>query len=249
MARRGGHNPVRFARRRVRSARDTLLRRKSRFVDGLTLLNQTLATTALADRYWIFGGLLLGWAREGGILRNDYRDADFAYMSEDRDRLISAVDTLREAGLRPLHRWTNNDGNTTEWVFERDGARFEFFEFSSVDPSDSIAPGTPMFRHYGYFPKSGSWAEALTNPSTSIEQVEVHLPYQAREEFKFLGSQWYKVVDHELELDSLYGQRWRAEPKVFYNSPWMTSRHSPAIYSRKSWSVGSFGWDGNTSGN
>lgn len=243
-----GYYPVRIARRRVRSARDAVLRRKSRFIDGLTLLNRTVANTALADRYWIFGGLLLGWAREGAILRNDYRDADFAFMSEDRDRLVSSIEAIREAGFRPLHRWRNNDGHTTEWVFERDGARFEFFEFSPVDPSDSAVPEAPMFRHYGYFPKSGSWAEALNNPGSSIEQVEVHLPYQTRGEFAFLGSRWHKAVDHELELDSLYGERWRAEPKVFYNTPWMTSRHSPAIYSRQRWTIGSFDWDGDTSG-
>ncbi|NNN19249.1 MAG: hypothetical protein HKL84_05275 [Acidimicrobiaceae bacterium] len=240
-----------IARSRVRMARDIVLQRKEHFVDSLALLNRAIASTQFEGHYWIFGGLLLGWAREGAILKNDYRDADFAFMAHDRDLFIEALGPLFEAGFRPFHRWRNNEGRSTEWVLERDGARFEFFEFSPVDKLTEPKPqlhGLPMFRHYGYFPRDCSWNEALANPGNSIEQVEVHLPYQERTEFRFLDSTWLKVADHELELDSLYGQRWRADREVFYDTPWMTSRDSPAVYSRELWRINRFDWDGATVG-
>jgi hypothetical protein len=240
-----------MARKRVRFIRDTILRKRRRFVDSLTLLNKTIASTPFADHYWIFGGLLLGWARGGTILKNDYGDADFAFMAHDRHLFFEALGPLCEAGFRPLYRWRNNEGVTTEWVLSRDGARFEFFEISPHDVQGGQPPqpqGQPMFRYYGYFPRIGSWSEALAQHEDSIEQIEIHIPYQDRTEFRFLDSTWQKVVDHEFELDSLYGLRWRAEDKVFYNTPWMTSRHSPAICAREIWRTKNFDWNGDFDG-
>ncbi len=54
---------------------DRLFRRH--FVADLQLLNDTLAAHGLAQSYWLWGGVLLGWAREGAPLAHD-RDADFA---------------------------------------------------------------------------------------------------------------------------------------------------------------------------
>lgn len=45
-------------------------------------VNDVLATTDLAERYWVWDGMLRGWAREGRLLRHD-RDADFGIMAAD----------------------------------------------------------------------------------------------------------------------------------------------------------------------
>src|SRR5688500_4973529 len=60
--------------------RGRLLRR------NLRRLHDALEQTPLAGRYWLFGGMLLGWAREGRLLRHDYRDVDFGYEAADDDR-------------------------------------------------------------------------------------------------------------------------------------------------------------------
>ena len=44
-------------------------------IADLQRLNDVLATTPIANRYWLFGGLLLGYAREGSVLGHDAVDA------------------------------------------------------------------------------------------------------------------------------------------------------------------------------
>src|SRR5689334_2771579 len=54
-------------------------RRTRNFEDDLRLLNDVLAATEFGPRYWVWGGMLLGWAREGRLIAHDIGDADFAY--------------------------------------------------------------------------------------------------------------------------------------------------------------------------
>jgi len=225
---------------RIKRIRDTVSRRRSRFINDLILLNHTIATTPLDQHYWVSGGLLLGWARERKLLDNDYHDADFGILASDRSLFLSAIASLKEAGFRPLYRWRNNSYRTTEWVLEKNGARFEFFEYEKKAPN--------MLRNFGYFPMECSWEEVSAKHPFVIEQVELLLPDQPRVPFTFLEVDWLKAQDHELELDSLYGPRWRASRDEFYSTPWITGHHSPAVVVREPWKVTNFDWDGSIDG-
>src|SRR5271169_3402469 len=69
----------------------------------LRLLNDILAKEEIADRYWVWAGLLLGAVREGGVIAHD-RDADFAILPDDIPKFLRAVPALRRAGFKPLAR-------------------------------------------------------------------------------------------------------------------------------------------------
>ena len=71
---------------------------------------------------------MLGWAREGRLLRHDCDDADFGFFREDRDKILSAIDAIIAAGFEPLNHSINNEGQISKYQFAKDGARFEFFE-------------------------------------------------------------------------------------------------------------------------
>ena len=107
----------------------------------LQVLNDALARTPLADRYWLFGGLVLGWARERGLMGHDAKDADFGVLAEDLDRLEASFDALFAAGFAPLYRFPGGDAPPTEWSFAKDGRKFECFR---VDLRDDA------FRFYNY---------------------------------------------------------------------------------------------------
>ena len=75
-----------------------------RFVANLQLLNDVIAQTALAERYWLWGSVLLGWAREGRLLGHDAADADFGIFAADEADWLSATPSLASAGFQPPHR-------------------------------------------------------------------------------------------------------------------------------------------------
>jgi hypothetical protein len=163
-------------------------RRLARFVRDMQLINDVLARTPLDGRYWVWAGLLLGWAREGRVLPNDV-DADFAFSAADDELFRRAQPTLAEAGF---HRWfafRNSAGELTEQVFTRHGFKFEFFRMTDVDGE------MQEFHVYG---PTGSGPVELVG----------HLPRQELEPFEFLGRTWMKPRDHELMLRSSYGD-WR----------------------------------------
>jgi hypothetical protein len=164
-------------------------RRGLLFEDDMRLLNDALADSPLGGRYWIWGGLLLGWAREGRVLPHDVGDADFAFSRDDEALLIAAEPQLRAAGFRRWFSFRNCRGERTEHVFVRHGFRFEFFCMDEVDAD------THEYYVYG---------------QAAFEPVELvgHLPRQALEAFEFLGRTWRKPLDHELLLRTCYGN-WR----------------------------------------
>jgi hypothetical protein len=188
-----------------------------RMVEQLRLLNDVLAASPMAGRYWIFSGMLLGLAREGDLLRHDLVDVDFAFRAADEERLLAALPQLAAAGFTPLYRFPSADAHATEYSFERGGAKFEFFAFEVVDD---------RFRFYSYGNgRNGPQANELALPAQPLEPVE------------FLGRTWLKVRDHEAELEALYGD-WRTpDPGYDYMC-------SPAIVRRYPWEDSSFGWNG-----
>jgi hypothetical protein len=151
----------------------------------LRRLNDVLAGTELERHYWVWGGVLLGWAREGRLLRFD-ADADFALRREDLPRLAASTPALARAGFRPHLRFTNNDGVPTELVFRRRGINYEFF---------LLDPAGDDLRYYLY-----GW------PPDHLFQLECVLPRQRLVEFEFLGRRWLRPDDVDLELTSCYGQ-------------------------------------------
>jgi hypothetical protein len=178
-------------------------------------LNDVLATTDLAGRYWVFSGLLLGWAREGGILAHDSRDADFGLRRDDLQSLYDAVPVLARAGFRRLFRHVNHEGVVTELTFMRRGAQFEFF---CMDPRD----GMLVYFMYGYGPSGPT-------------ELEAEAPDQPLVPFEFVGRTWLKPADHDLELTVTYGP-WR-EP-----DPMFSYLDQPNVVRTRPWRARSYDW-------
>lgn len=158
------------------------------FARDLRRLNDVLRTTPLEGSYWVWSGLLLGWAREGRILSHDDMDADFAVADADWGRLEDAVAALEAGGFLGVRRFRDQRGATTELIFRRHGARFEFCR---------LRPDGDMMRYDIYGRYRGT--------PTAVEKV---VPRCGTEPFTFLDRQWRKVRDHERELTFMYGE-WR----------------------------------------
>ncbi len=181
------------------------------FVKDLRRLHDVIQTTELADRFWVFGGMLLGWARERGVLAHDNRDADFAIRSADLPRLYSAVPSLARAGFHPRFRFSNHLGDVTELTFGRRGAQFEFFV---------LRPAGNMLRYfmYGY------------GPEGPVE-MEVETYDQPLVPFDVVNRTWLKPEDHERELSLTYGnwsvpdQGWSLldQPNIVQRRPWLNT--------------------------
>jgi hypothetical protein len=191
-----------------------LLRRL--FVADLRGLNDILAGSPLAERYWIWAGLVLGWAREGQVLSHDDMDADFAVLEEDWALLEQAVEALERGGYRGVRRFVNHRGQVTEVVFMRHGARFEFFKLWPV--GDMV--------HYTVYGR---------HEDANVE-IEEELPRQDTEEFSFLGRIWRKVRDHESELAFLYCDWQTPDRNWSYMS---TGRH---VVGRQPWDPTTSRW-------
>lgn len=164
-------------------------RRARRFEEDLRLLNDVLAGTAFGDRYWVWGGMLLGWARERRLLPHDIGDADFCYDAADEDLLDRAEPALLAAGFRRWYSFRGNDGQRTERIFIRHGALFEFFRLHATEQD---------MREYHLYG---------AGPTGMVEAVGL-LPRLDLEPFDFLGRTWRKPVDHEKVLELHYGD-WR----------------------------------------
>lgn len=184
----------------------------------LRCLNEVLARTPLAGRYRVFGGVLLGWAREGGLLRHDLNDVDFAYDEADHERFLAAVPAIERAGFRRRYRYRSNDGQFTEHCFVRHGAKFEFFRFERVDN---------RYRYHLY-------AIDPADPRRHVEML-CEIAAQPVEPFEFLGRTWSKPLDHEAELESIYGD-WRTP------DPTWTMHDERSLVARREWDVTSSEW-------
>jgi len=187
------------------------------FTRDLRRLHDVLAGTELAGRFWVWAGMLLGWAREGRLLAHD-RDADFALLPEDVPRLLRAALALRRAGFRPWLQFRNNEGQVTQFTFRRHRTKFEFFVFEPVDG---------MLRYYSH-----GW------PPDHLVEVQARVPDQELVPFDFLGRTWLRHADHERELESIYGD-WRTPHHDWYylEDDRAAVCHRPWVNTDTSWSV------------
>jgi hypothetical protein len=179
----------------------------------LRRLHDVLADTELDGRYWVWAGLLLGWAREGRLLRHDLRDADFGVLAEDLPRLEAALPALGAAGFRLEERAVANDGRVTFVRFCRrprwHRTVFEFFFFDVVDD---------QLRYFIH-----KWL------ADRPLEVEFRLPRQELVPFAFLGRTWLRHADAELELAANYGD-WRTPQQS-----WSWFRDDRAFHSSRVW--------------
>lgn len=178
-----------------------------RFRPDLRQINDVLSSTELSGRCWVWGGVLLGVAREGAPLAHD-RDVDFAIAREDYPLLVKAIPALRAAGFKPLGRYRNGKGEVTELTFRKHGGRFEFFLFDPVGD---------MLRYFVYGQHSGEHLE-----------VELAIPNQKLESFEMLGRTWLRHADFEHELECIYGD-WRTPDRTWN---YLTDDHS-AVETRR----------------
>jgi len=190
-------------------------RQADRFAADLRDLCDALEHSPLKGHYWVWSGLLLGWAREGAILEHDTLDADFAVADEDFDRLVAAIPAILAAGFVRDRCFINNDGVVTELTFLRHGARFDFFR---------------MFRETGhrrYFMYSIRWSGIL--------EIQAVLPDQPKMQFEFLERTWLKPQDHELELASMYGNWEIPDPSWSYVDGIDVVSKAPSRHSHFDW--------------
>jgi cytidyltransferase-like protein len=184
-------SPGTIARRQLQRwlpGADRMVQRRA-LVGGLRRLADGLRGTPLDERYWMVGGLLLGWAREGRPLASDLQDADLAYLDEDHDRFLASIPALVNAGLKPRHRFSSADGRYVEHRFRRRNVQFDFFRM------------TPVRARWRY-----SMFESGDEPTELVAEV----PAQPHVSFRSLGRDWRKVLDHDLALRWIYGD-WRMD--------------------------------------
>lgn len=192
------------------------------FAANLRLLHDTLAGTDLAGRYWVWGGLLIGWAREGRPLSHDTQDADFCLHERDVPALARAAPALRAAGFAPALRFCTNAGRATEYCFRKDAAKFEFFV---------MHPAGAMLEYYEY-------ADGAHPLAPDPIQARARIPDQPLAPFELVGRTWAKHADHDAELTAMYGD-WRTP-----NAAWWYL-DDVAIVERVPWTRGAgIAWDG-----
>ncbi|MBM4440617.1 MAG: LicD family protein [Candidatus Rokubacteria bacterium] len=182
---------------------------RRRFEQNLVRLHDVLARSPLAGRYWVIGGLLIGWAREGRALDHDLRDADFALLADDHEAFLAAVPALAAAGFEPAYRYLANDGDVVEYKLLKDGANFDFFLHDR--------PGARLRYRYFCFPATG--AVEMTG------EIEAH----GLSTMSLLDRTWLKPDDHDAYLTALYGD-WRVPRPDFSN---LTEDRS--VTSRRPW--------------
>lgn len=160
---------------------------------------------------WICGGVLLGYARHGALLEHD-TDIDFHYWKKDSNATIKFINDLTsKKNFSYSKNYKNNDGQITQHVIKYKKTTIDFFMAEEID--DKI-------EWYSYTTKH--W----NRPS---RQFLNQAPYMGLEKFNFYGHKALKPRNHEIYLESLYGD-WKTPQKdytyyidskaIISKSPW-----------------------------
>ncbi len=167
-----------------------------KIVKAVQLLHDVLADSPIHGKYWLCGGLVLGYVRQGGMLPHDM-DIDFHYWRSDREKLETSLDLLLKSGFKIHACWKNNSGEITEYALKyKTVIKFDFLEVNRVN-------NKMQWYCYGGGP--------------IIQQIRYAVPVHDLEKIELYEREWLKPADHELYLTSMYGD-WRTpNPKYrFY---------------------------------
>ena len=186
------------------------------------LFHDILQQSPLADRFWVIGGLLIGWAREGRILENDWQDADFGFLREDREKLLASIPRVIGANFNPLYCLRNNAGEPVIYVFEKDWAYFEFYEYER-------SPGVLRCWTFGPFGPN------LTGEEVGKVEMISQVPAFGLAPMGFLGRTWQKPDRHDEFLKAVYGD-WTTP-----NPHWDNDKDDLSIVETYPW-TGSSDW-------
>ena len=145
--------------------------------------------TPMQQRFWICGGVLLGYAREGAIIRGD-TDIDFHYWVEDEALLLEVFEALPEREFQYIGRHVNNDGIVTQHILKVLGVKVEFF--AAWRKEGCIEWNCYTTRHW----------------NRPVRQFLNRIPDLQFEVVQFYDVEVCKPVDHDLYLRALYGD-WR----------------------------------------
>jgi len=159
---------------------------------------KALEQTPMKGSYWLCGGILLGYAREGRLLRHD-TDIDFHYWKEDEEKMRETWEMLPRFGFKQVKIIRSNNNHPSQYVFKFGKVKVEFFlawrEEGKVN-------------WYCYTTKH--WNRPSRQFLNQIPDLEIS------------GIEWYgvpvkKPADHDLYLTSIYGD-WRVPMKgyVYY---------------------------------
>ncbi|MCL2021729.1 MAG: hypothetical protein FWG81_06485 [Betaproteobacteria bacterium] len=157
---------------------------------------KALEQTPMKGSYWICGGVLLGYARGGCLLKYD-TDIDFHYWKEDKDKMEETWEILPKFGFKQSKISRNNNGEPTQYIFKNGRVKIEFF--LAWREAEKIS-------WYCYTTKH------INRPS---RQFLNQIPDLKISEVKWYGVLVRKPVDHDLYLTSLYGD-WRVPAKGYF---------------------------------
>ena len=161
-------------------------------IEGLCKMHDVLRDTPLHNKYWVCGGALLGWAREGGLLKHD-NDIDFHLWESDLPAFEIASKALVRAGFKPKYYSYNCAGKIIKYVFLYKHFKVEFFVAYCVDGN------TRCFLYNG---KNPTYEYILETPGCELN------------EFEFYNRIWLKPADHESYLTIQYGN-WKIPDENF----------------------------------
>jgi hypothetical protein len=153
---------------------------------GFRRIISTLNRTPMKGRYWMCGGIMLGYAREGRLLRHD-TDIDFHYWRDDEELLLSALREISGQGFRYVGALCNNDGIATQHVVKLGKLKIEFF--AAWREKGGLCWQSYSTRHW----------------NRPARQFFNRVPDFQLEEVEFYGVDVAKPVDHDLYLTSIYG--------------------------------------------
>jgi hypothetical protein len=155
----------------------------------LESVNKVMRANTAMDGHWhVYGGALIGWAREGQLLGHDLKDIDLAIDENNLPEMVEIIDALVGEGFTIPHVFVSNDGSVREVALERQEVRIDLFVFRDV---------FGFWDNRGYGTVHGHSSELIS-----------YLPRQPLETIELSGLPWPKVCDHDCELTAIYGD-WR----------------------------------------